>query len=66
MTVKVIKTEPDKTVVKETICRNCGVTLQYVPNDIKEREERDYTGSSDTVYYIECPACAGLVTVQIY
>ena len=66
MTVKVIKNEPDRTVVKETICRNCGVTLQYVPNDINKREERDYTGSGETVYYIECPACAAQATVQSY
>jgi hypothetical protein len=66
MTVLVIKTEPDKSVVKETICRNCGVTLQYVPHDIQERTERDYTGDTDVIYYIDCPACSGQVTVQSY
>lgn len=58
MTVKVIKTEPDPKVVKE------GVTLQYVPNDVKSYIDRDYTGSGDTVYYIDYPACNQKVTTR--
>lgn len=64
MTVKIIKTEPDSTVVKEAVCRNCGVTLQYVPKDVKNHVHHDYAGGSDTVYYIECPACNHQVHVR--
>ena len=57
MTVKIIKTEPDRKVIKEVVCNNCGVTLQYVPNDVKNYVHNDYGGGSDTIYYIDCPAC---------
>jgi hypothetical protein len=64
MTVKIIKMEPDPQVVRQTVCFNCGVTLEYVPNDIKNRVHRDYTGDSDTVYYIDCAACNQQVRVS--
>lgn len=66
MTVKIIKTEPDPKVVKEVVCGHCGVTLQYVPKDVKDYKSYDYTGDYDTVYYIECPACNAKVTVKRY
>jgi uncharacterized protein with PIN domain len=66
MTVKVIKTEPDAQVIKYTVCRNCGVTLQYVPRDVQEYVHHDYGGGSDTVYYIKCPECNKQVNVRGY
>jgi hypothetical protein len=31
MAVKVVSTEPDPSVVKYAVCRNCGVRLEYLP-----------------------------------
>ena len=64
--VTVISTTPHPSVVKETICRNCGATLQYVPADINNKVVSDYTGDRDTVYYIVCPPCGKQVTVKGY
>lgn len=64
--VTVVNKQPHASVVKEIICKNCGVTLQYVPRDIKERIERDYGGGSERVRYIECPECNDQVTVKGY
>lgn len=64
MTVTVIDPKPHHTVVKQAICRECGVTLQYVPNDVKTQRVSDYGGGSDIVHYIECPACNNEVGVR--
>ncbi len=64
--VTVVSRTPHQSVVKETICRNCGSTLQYVPRDIKERIETDYGGGRDLIKYIDCPECNEHVTVKGY
>lgn len=55
--ITIVNREPHHSVVKEVICRHCGVTLNYTPNDIQHRTDTDFTGCSDTVYYIKCPNC---------
>jgi hypothetical protein len=55
--VKIIDPIPHKSVVKEKICSHCGVTLQYVPVEVKSEIHRDYGGGSDIYYFIECPGC---------
>lgn len=62
--VTVVKTEPHPAVVKEVGCRNCGATLNYVPNDVKQDYSTDYTGSKDYYNYITCPPCGKKVTVS--
>jgi hypothetical protein len=62
--VRVVKTEPAPSVVKEVVCRNCGVTLEYVPNDVKSEIHRNYGGESYRYDYIQCPACANKVGVR--
>lgn len=64
--VTVVSTTPHPSVVKETVCRHCGATLQYVPNDIQNRVVIDYAGGRDVVYFILCPACGKQVTVKGY
>lgn len=66
MTVVIINETPDASVVKRTVCRNCGCTLEYVPNDIKEDSTTDYTGGKDIYYYIRCPKCRNEVHVNRY
>lgn len=62
--VTVVSTVPHPSVVKEVICRNCGATLQYVPADVREKIECDYTGGRDVVKVITCPPCGHEVAVR--
>lgn len=55
--VKVISTDPDKTVTKEIVCRNCGATLEYVPNEVQSRHGTDYGGGPDGEEWVNCPNC---------
>lgn len=64
--VKVLSTTPHPSVVKEVVCRNCGATLEYVPNDIQEYKSYDYTGDYDTYKYVKCPPCGNKVHVTRY
>jgi uncharacterized protein with PIN domain len=54
MTIKIVDDKPDPSVLKEIICKNCGVKLQYTPNDVlsSKVEVSDY----DYIhYFIICP-----------
>lgn len=62
--VTIVSTVPHKSVVKETFCHHCGATLEYVPNDIKTRRDRDYAGGTDIIRYIQCPNCGGNTGVK--
>jgi DNA-directed RNA polymerase subunit RPC12/RpoP len=62
--VTVISTTPHASVVKEVICHNCGATLQYTPNDVKEDYSTDYTGDKDYYKFIKCPPCRKKVVVK--
>jgi DNA-directed RNA polymerase subunit RPC12/RpoP len=64
MTVKVVETKPDPSVVKHIICRNCGAKLEYVPKDVKEHSYSDYGGGSNVDEYITCPQCRGQVIIR--
>jgi DNA-directed RNA polymerase subunit RPC12/RpoP len=57
MVVKIIDPKPHESVVKQKICLNCGATLEYVPNDVKKYEGRDYSGGPDGHEWIDCPQC---------
>jgi len=63
--VQVISKEPHKSVVKECICTKCGVTLSYVPIEIKEDYTSDYLGDKDYFKYIGCPNCKNKVRVKV-
>lgn len=62
--VTVVSTVPHRDVVKETICRNCGSTLQYVPADVKSDYTTDYLGDRDYYKFITCPPCGHKVHVK--
>jgi ribosomal protein S27E len=64
--VTVVSTVPHPSVEKEVVCRSCGATLKYVPNDIGEYKSYDYTGDYDIFYYIKCPPCGNKVHVKRY
>ena len=62
--VKVISTEPDESVTKRIICRHCGATLEYVPNDVKKCHGKDIAGGPDGSEWINCPNCGKSVTIR--
>lgn len=55
--VRVINSTPDASIVKQKVCRNCGVTLEYTPNDVAIKKTIDYTGHVDVDHVIKCPSC---------
>lgn len=55
--VKIVDMIPDPSVVKQKVCYNCGVKLEYTPNDIRKRKSKDYTGIVDIDKVIDCPNC---------
>jgi len=64
MAVRIVDPEPHKSVVKEIVCGNCGVTLSYVPHDEDSYQQSYYDGSTDTKYFIPCPKCATRVVTR--
>ena len=57
MSIKVVDETPDPSVVKRTVCKTCGVKIEYVPLDVQKRTKRDYTGGTDDVFFLLCPKC---------
>lgn len=64
MTIQIINEEPDPSVIKEVICKMCGVKLSYVPIDVKTVKSSSYDGSSDIYKYIECPKCKNMIYLK--
>ena len=64
--VTVVSTKPHHSVVKQTICRECGATLEYVPNDVQTHTYKDYGGGSSVDKYIICPNCGKKHIVESY
>jgi len=62
--VKIISKKPAKAVVKRVLCEHCGATLEYVPNDVKERHGTDYGGGPDGCKWIDCPNCNKSVILE--
>ena len=57
----VIDPKPQKAIVKEAICSNCGCLFGYVPQDIvKYKCNYDYLGDYDIVDAVNCPQCQKL------
>jgi hypothetical protein len=66
MVVRVVSDKPVKT--KRQVCPKCGYELEYTGEDVKEVSSRDYTGCSDTYYYLHCPrvTCGEQISVSRY
>lgn len=62
--IRIIDEKPDASVIKNAICRNCGVKLEFVPADVKEKYYRDIDGSGDTERWIDCPRCSNRISVR--
>lgn len=65
MTIKIINKKPHKSVIKQCVCKNCGVTLEYAPNDVKIKTYGDYGGGSDNYEEFNCPNCRKLIQILI-
>ena len=63
MAIKIIKKAPSKKVVKQCICRNCGVTLEYTPADVVYKVYQDYGGGSDKYGEFNCPNCGKFLQI---
>jgi hypothetical protein len=55
--VKIIKKAPHKDVRKQIVCRECGATLEYVPNEVKSYHGTDISGGPDGCAWVNCPSC---------
>lgn len=64
MAVRIIEERPDPNVVKQVVCRNCGVKLEYLPIDVKEYSGTDYSGGPDGHRWIDCPKCSKKVILE--
>lgn len=62
MTIEVVGRDPDA--LKEISCRGCGARLRYGTKDIKEGLRTYYDGSSDAVYWVDCPECGTQVKLK--
>lgn len=63
MTIEVIDRTPHPDVLKKVICKNCGVTLQYLPIDTVVGW-KSAGGDRWTVDYIVCPECKSQVVTK--
>lgn len=64
MTVEIVNPEPDPSVRKQIICKNCGAALSYVPADVERRISCDYTGDPTQRDVIDCPKCKAEVKTR--
>lgn len=57
MAIRVVNEEPDESVIKNAICKHCGVKVEYLPIDEKE-QKMYFMGEYEGYYkYIDCPKC---------
>lgn len=62
--VDIVSLKPHASVVKQIVCRGCGATLEYVPNDVKVWNGKDYSGGSAGQEWIDCPNCKKEVMIR--
>jgi len=66
MSVTIIDEKPDSSVIKQVICKQCGVKLEYTPFDLKRESRTDYTGGSSIYEWIDCPKCGNNLTINVH
>lgn len=62
--VRVVEENPDPSVVKRVVCKNCGCTLEYIPADVKEYHGTDIGCGPDGCEWIDCPRCDKRVVLK--
>ena len=63
--IKVISTVPHPNVVNQTVCKECGSTLEYTPNDVVKQHWADYGGDMNVTRFIQCPNCTKEVIIGV-
>ena len=64
--MRIVDETPSPKVAKITNCRNCGITLEYVPADTRIEKRSDYTGDTDSYRVLTCPKCSQNMDVSMY
>lgn len=64
--VSIVNPIPKPEMLKYTDCRNCGIGLSYVLNDVEHELHYDYGGDCDVYYYIVCPGCNKKTSAKNY
>ena len=63
--VKIIDEGPHESVVKRIVCRNCGATLEYTPNDVRSLGRwRDISQTPSGKDGFTCPKCSKEVVTK--
>jgi len=63
MAVRVINEIPDKSVLKEEICKMCGIAIEYAPIDVRSQRVTCFD-ESETFRWVGCPKCKSKITVR--
>lgn len=63
MAIKIIKKKPSKKVSKRCVCRHCGATLEYTPNDVIYKAYEDMGGGWDNYAEFTCPNCGKFLQI---
>lgn len=63
--MKIIEEKPDPSVVKTVVCQDCGVKIEYIPNDVVNLWSRyDYSGEPDGADGFKCLKCNKDIVVK--
>lgn len=62
--IKIVDEGPHHSVVKNIVCKKCGVTLSYVPMDIKEKKGYNERDGSWGYQWINCLKCNEEITLK--
>ena len=55
--MEVLKKGRERDMGRELTCNMCASLLLVLPIDVETRTSKDYSGSTDTYYYVTCPEC---------
>ncbi len=66
MVVRIIEEKPDPSVVRQVVCQECGVKLEFTKGDVTTRKYRDISQVECSYCWITCPKCHKEVNVTNY
>ncbi len=64
MAIRIVEQKPDPSVIRNCICKRCGVKLEYLPLDVLHKTYSDYGGGSDSMSFITCLQCGNTIEVK--
>ena len=63
MAIRIINEVPDKSVLKQAICKMCGITIEYAPIDVLSRVVTCFD-DTETRRWVDCPKCKAQITTR--